>query len=170
MIPYAEHEDFFQQGQFIFHRPVSRNVTYFEDRQGKLVTLARLPQQFNIPQDYQEPENVEGYDRLQLIVRNRGYYRSMGGISFALLLYLIKLRWMPDLWMGDDYDNCSYVEGFVDHYDLEGSFKNYSASYNECLETVREIRDEEKKRQIKHYDNPCEVISLDSARERLKLL
>jgi len=56
LIPYAEHEDFFQQGQFIFHRPVSRNVTNFEDRQGKLVTLARLPQQFNIPQDYREPE------------------------------------------------------------------------------------------------------------------
>ena len=82
-----------------------------------------------------------------MCIRDR-YLRNGGGCSFALLLNVIKLRWMPNLWMGDDYNNCQYIEKFVAHYSLSGQFSCESATYDECWEIFSERLEFEKKQTI----------------------
>lgn len=165
LIPYSG-MDIFDCAQFVFHRCQKRTLAYIQNRDGMLVTLERFPQQFNIPPGYVEQIDADCFEPFQLIVNNRGYLRCGGGYNFALLLHLIKLRWMPDLWMGDDYGNCDHLGQFIEHYGLTEKFSCQSVTFEECWRIVEDIQEEEQNFRKKKHDGPAEVVSLVEAREK----
>lgn len=125
--------------QFIFHRCQPGSLAYIENREGMIVSL-KLDQlrQYSYP-DYDEAEFYEGSKCPVLHVDSGGHFRCGGGAKFALLLKLIKLRWMPDLEMSDDYGNCDSIERIIHHHRLAGKFSKKSMSFEDCWEMVEEF-------------------------------
>lgn len=125
--------------QFIFHRCQPDSLAYIENREGMIVSLdLDQLQQYSFP-DYDEDEIYEGYEGPVLHVASGGEFRCGGGAKFALLLNLIKLRWMPDLDMSDDYGNCDKMEQLIHYHRLAGKFSNKSMSFEDCWEMVEEF-------------------------------
>lgn len=145
LVPFPDSVDFFDRAQFVFHRCRKGSLAYENNREGMLVSLKRFPQDLLIPPDHVDEDVASGYDKRQIIVDDCGYLRNGGGYSFALLLNVIKLRWMPNLWMGDDYNNCQYVEKFIAHYSLSGRISRESVTYDECSEIFSKQLEFEKK-------------------------
>jgi len=92
-------------------------------------------------QKYISPEydDDKTYDGPLLHVSSGGHFRCGGGAKFALLLNLIKLRWMPDLEMSDDYGNCDSMEHTIHYHGLAGKFSKKSMSFDDCWEMVEEL-------------------------------
>ncbi len=119
--------------QLIFHRCQLGSLAYMENREGMIVSLALKQLQQYSPPEY---DDTMVYDGPLLHVASGGEFRCGGGAKFALLLNLIKLRWMPDLDMFDDYGNCDSMERIIHHHRLAGKFSKKSMSFEECWEMV----------------------------------
>ncbi len=70
----------------------------------------------------------------QVVVDDGGYSRMGGGLAFALLLTICKLRWWPDLKMGDDYENCEIVDALLDKYRLHQRMLDEDLDFHTCYE------------------------------------
>lgn len=138
-------------GQFIFNR----------NDNGRLVKIRRLPDSYGIlPHHYyqDEKENTDkksplnfgrvpiGVDltgqtslprevkpyKLQVVVDDGGYARLGGGLGFALMLTICKIRWWPDLKMCDDYENCEIVDALLAKYDMQQQMLDESLDFHAC--------------------------------------
>jgi len=122
--------------QLIFHRCQPGSLAYLENRDGMIVSLGLEPlQQYSSP----EYDDAKVYDGPLLHVSSGGHFRCGGGAKFALLLNLIKLRWMPDLEMSDDSGNCDSMENTIHYHGLAGRFSKKSMSFEDCWEIVEEF-------------------------------
>ena len=114
-----------EHGQFIFDRAWG----------GRLIRFSKLPGIFNVqPKDpYYNELNVDVYI-------NRGGYNRMvnGSGAFALLLNIIRLRWWPDLWFGDDYEYCKDIGHMIWKYSLLTEMKNEDLDFEKCSELFDE--------------------------------
>lgn len=129
-------DDFYSvSSQFVFHRCQPSSPAYIEKREGMLVTLKLSPWQVHDLSGY-DSEKV--YYGQQLYVNSGGEFRCGGGSKFALLLCLIRLRWMPDLIYSDDYDNCERMDKFIAYQGLMGKFSRPSLSFEECWDIVND--------------------------------
>ena len=70
----------------------------------------------------------------QIVLEDGGYHRTGGGLGLALLLIICKLRWWPELSMGDDYENCETVEGLIAKYDFEKILKDENNNFETCYD------------------------------------
>ena len=132
-----ETETDFVPHQFIFHRCLPGTAAYAENRDGMIVSLS-LKQ----VKDYWSPEydDTETHLGPLLYVRSGGEYRtSAGDGGLALLLNLIKLRWMPDLEMSDDYDCCDRMEYRIHYHGLAGKLSRKSLTFEDCWEIVGDL-------------------------------
>lgn len=122
--------------QLTFHRCQPGSLAYMENREGMIVSLGlEQLQQYYSP----EYDDTEVYDGPLLHVASGGEFRCGGGAKFALLLNLIKSRWMPDLEMTDDYGNCDSMEQLIHYHGLANKFSNKSMSFEDCWEMVEEF-------------------------------
>jgi hypothetical protein len=137
-------------GQFIFDR----------NNSSRMVKLMRLPESYGvIPHHYYQcnpKENIDDvlarityYEELkcpeswhqkfapypyQVVVDDGGYSRLGGGLAFALLLTICKLRWWPDLKIGDDYENCDIVDALLDKYGFKLLMLDESLDFGTCYD------------------------------------
>jgi len=72
--------------------------------------------------------------KYQVVVDDGGYIRLGGGLAFALLLTICKLRWWPDLKMCDDYENCEIVEALLVKYDMHQQMLDESLGFDACYQ------------------------------------
>jgi len=68
----------------------------------------------------------------QVVVDDGGYARMGGGLAFALLLTICKLRWWPDLKMGDDYEKCEIVDALLEKYGLHQRMLDENLDFHTC--------------------------------------
>lgn len=119
--------------QLIFHRCQPGSLAYMENREGMIVSLAlKQLQQYSSP----EYDDTKVYDGPLLQVASGGEFRCGGGAKLALLLILIKLRWMPDLEMSDGYGNCDKMEQLIHYHGLAGKFSRKPMSFEDCWEII----------------------------------
>lgn len=127
---------FIEHGQFVFDRT----------QDGKLVSLLKVPRGYDFewaPWDLiKVSDYIEGYvDKPEeyLVEVQEGGYTRCGGYSFATLLNIIRLRWMPDLYMGDDGDACLEVRAIIERNNLKAIFKDESVCFAKCDTAINEI-------------------------------
>lgn len=70
----------------------------------------------------------------QVVVDDGGYSRLGGGLAFALLLTICKLRWWPDLKMGDDYENCEIVDALLEKYGFKQRMLDETLDFQTCYD------------------------------------
>lgn len=125
-----EGNDWMEHGQIIFDR----------NDGGKLVKIRNLPDLNNLhsirknncladPQSYIEPN---------------GYNRTIGneGFPFALFLYVVKHRFIPNLHVVDDYSYFKDVESLITEYDLHHILMDKGLNYDACIHLFKEKYDE----------------------------
>lgn len=119
-------------GQFVFDR----------NDHGRLVRFEKLPESLC------RPEEDSGYgwaryarERIDVHIRTGGYDREINGWSLAVVMTVIKLRWWPDLWVGDDYNVCEEVEHVIAIGELPAELRDESLDVVACLERVGAVYD-----------------------------
>ncbi|MDD2899028.1 MAG: hypothetical protein PHI31_09980 [Desulfuromonadaceae bacterium] len=135
IIPFPNYY-FIEHGQFVFDRTQG----------GKLVSLLKVPREYDFewaPWDLVKVSDyIEGYvdepEEYLVEVREGGYTRC-GGYSFATLLNVIRLRWIPELQMGDDGDACMEVRAIIERNNLQALFKDESVCFAKCDTTINTI-------------------------------
>lgn len=138
IIPVCKNTGILEHGQFIFNR----------NDNGRLVKIMRLPDSYGIlPHHYyQENSESESDDALpsnaamnkyQVVIDEGGYNRVGNGFDFALLLTICKLRWWPGLWMGDDYNNCEFVDELITKYGLHEQMRDENLDFDTCCTLLK---------------------------------
>jgi len=142
-------------GQFIFNRndtgrlvkirclPDSYGVIphhYYQERKapepvvrstGRTQILGRVALPVN--SDNNEPQlPIAEKCEYQVIVDDGGYIRLGGGLGFALLLTICKLRWWPELTMSDDYENCEIVDALLAKFNLHRQLMDETLDFDTC--------------------------------------
>ena len=110
------------QRQFIFDRAAG----------GRLIRFEKLPKKFNLP-----PRDTFG-DDCEVIVREGGYTRELVAEAFTLLLNIIRLRWCPDLKVGDDWNCFDDVGNRLWEFGLVKVVQNPNLSFRECWDLYEE--------------------------------
>lgn len=107
-------------GQFVFDR----------ENGGRLVTIRLLP-------NWYSPDMAKNLDRA--VINEDGYYRALSErCAFGLMLCLIKIRYIPNLEVDDDFyifrDTWQYLEttGYV------SIFKNEAMDLGQCCQMLEE--------------------------------
>jgi hypothetical protein len=142
VIPHI-HDGILEHGQFVFDRAAG----------GRLVRLLKLPDSFTVAPNELETDT----DDVDVVVKEGGYNRELGGDSFALLLNVIKLRWWPELDAGDDYNLCDVIGNMIWEYALARRMKNEGIDFDACF---RLLSDEHEKRHPKRPSPPAELKSI----------
>jgi hypothetical protein len=140
VIPFSTvDERLVDHGQIIFDR----------SRRGTLVRAHRLPMVFGLkPNDRATDEETlqawlksgrvqwtgGGSPRIDVEVEDGGHLRLLRDpMAMALRLNIIRIRWWPDLEIGDDLDMCSYVaEALAANPELASSLRDESNDFDEC--------------------------------------
>lgn len=103
--------------------------------------LGRVPLPVNIGGRVVFPSNTEktgpqtpksAQCKYQVIVDDGGYIRLGGGLGFALLLTICKLRWWPELTMSDDYENCEIVDALLEKFGLHRQMMDENLDFDTC--------------------------------------
>jgi len=157
MIPYCKDEGISDQCQFIFNRndngrlvklrrlPDSYGIKphyYYREKpeprrtneefrsqgkDGKILGRVVIPPLKEFPKPLLAEKVPFPY---QVVVDDGGYARLGGGLAFALLLTICKLRWWPDLKMCDDYEYCEIVDALLRKYDLHQQLLDESLDFH----------------------------------------
>jgi len=118
-----------EHGQFIFDRSAG----------GCLVRILKLPDSFDVPPS----EVISGTEDGEVVIMEGGYNRELGGDGFALLLNIVKLRWWPELEMGDDYNICTTVGNMIWQYGLARKMTNEHIDFETCMDLL--VREHERR-------------------------
>lgn len=118
VIPFAK-TGILEHGQFIFDRANG----------GCLVRILKLPDSF----DVQPHSQYVGEETAEVVIRDGGYNRELGGYGFATLLNIIRLRWWPELDMDDDYGLCTRVGNLIWEYGLARRMANEQLDFDICM-------------------------------------
>ena len=112
-------------GQFVFDR----------NDKGNLVRIEALPPGFNSKDGRNENDSCcRALEPFNMILRDGGYHRQLGGFAFALLLVIIKLRWWPSFRIGDDYNICRDVENLIENTSLRRKIVDSDLDFAHCFE------------------------------------
>jgi hypothetical protein len=180
------------QGQLVFDR----------SRQGALVRVRRLPKVFGLkPNDRATDEQTlqgwlksgqvhwtgGGSPQVDVEVEEGGHLRLLDDLMpMALLLNIMRIRWWPDLDLGDDMQMCSYVaEALAANPALASSLRDESKDFLECQRLFMAVRpnhpledidvsalsegmeDEEYLRLAKEVENQMAQFTIDDGSEDL---
>lgn len=98
---------------------------------GRAIILGRV--ELSVNAEKTEPQTPEPAQcKYQVIVDDGGYIRLGGGLGFALLLTICKLRWWPELTMSDDYENCEIVDALLAKFGLHRQLMDESLDFDAC--------------------------------------
>jgi|SRR3972149_5729159 len=110
-----------EMGQFVFDRTPG----------GRLVRFLKLPISFNV-----QPSDDSYLNEKEEVVIKRGAYMRIPHDSrasrFALLLYIIKLRWWPDFFFRDNSRIYSEICDIIFDSGLDTIFRDESLDYESC--------------------------------------
>lgn len=126
IIPYFE-DKLCDYGQFVFDRTDG----------GKLIRFEKLPNCFDKP----PWDDLYINEEAEVVLTEGGHTRMDASYAFALLLNLMKIRWWPELWLGDDYDVCSDVGGFLKDTGLDITFNNEGLGFKPCYDLFIQEKD-----------------------------
>jgi hypothetical protein len=135
------------QGQVVFDR----------SRQGTLVRIHRLPPAFGLKanEHAMDEANLQalirsgrvqwaggGAPRNDVDIEEGGYLRLLDDeMSWALRLNIIRLRWWPDLYHGDDAELCRYVaDALAGNPTLASSLQDESLDFLACERLFMAVR------------------------------